>query len=146
MQDKITEYLQKQSDIVFHYIFGSFLKSDRYRDIDIGVYFRDDEFELLRLGEIVSDLEEITHTKVDVIPLNKLYDKNPAFVHEIISTGELSIYGNGEISTEDKETWVNFKVSCIKHFEDTRYLREMSRKALLDRIKSKKLGKRGYAT
>ena len=146
MQDKITKYLQSQSDIVFHYIFGSFLKSDRYRDIDIGVYFRDDEFELLRLGEIVSDLEEITQTKVDVIPLNRLYDKNPAFAHEIISTGELGIHGNGEVSVVDKEIWVNFKVSCIKHYEDTRFLREMSRKALLDRINSKKLGKRGYAT
>jgi predicted nucleotidyltransferase len=117
MQDKITEYLQKQPDIVFHYIFGSFLKSDRYRDIDIGVYFRDDQYELLRLGEIISDLEEITDTKVDVIPLNRLYDKNPAFAHEIISTGELSIHVNGEVSAEDKETWVNFKVSCIKHFK-----------------------------
>lgn len=145
MQDKITKYLQDQPDIVFHYIFGSFLKNDRYRDIDIGVYFRDD-YELLRLGEIVSDLEEITQTKVDVIPLNRLYDKNPAFAHEIISTGELSIFGNGEVSAEDKETWVNFKVNCIKYYEDTRFLREMSQKALIERINSKKLGKRGYAS
>lgn len=37
---KITQYLENQPDLVFFYVFGSFLTSPNYRDIDVGVYFR----------------------------------------------------------------------------------------------------------
>jgi predicted nucleotidyltransferase len=145
LQTSIFRFLEQQHDLVFFYVFGSVLSSQHFRDVDVAVFFRDGDFDLLRVGELVAELEFITQTKTDLIVLNDLFAKNPAFAHEIVSTGSLG-YVSGTPSTTDKDTWVGFKVNCIKYFEDTRYLREMSRKALLNRVESGNLGKRDYAT
>jgi predicted nucleotidyltransferase len=145
LQTSIFRFLEQQYDLVFFYVFGSVLSSQHFRDVDVAVFFRDGDYDLLRVGELVSELELITQTKTDLIVLNDLFAKNPAFAHEIVSTGSLG-YFSGTPSSIDKDIWVGFKVNCIKYFEDTRYLREMSRKALLNRVETGNLGKRDYAT
>jgi len=141
---RIIQYLEVQQDLVFFYVFGSVLTSDNFRDVDVAVYFRNDTPDLLRIGELVGDIEEISGFKTDVVVLNHLYSKNPAFAHEIVSTGQLG-YVIGASDADDKSTWVTFKVNCIKYFEDTRYLRKLSRDALINRVESGELGKRSYA-
>jgi predicted nucleotidyltransferase len=144
LTQRIIQYLEVQQDLVFFYIFGSVLTSEKFRDVDIAVYFRNDTFDLLRIGELISEIEAITESKTDVVVLNHLYSKNPAFAHEIVSTGQLG-YVIGASEADDKSTWVTFKVNCIKYFEDTRYLRKLSREALINRVESGDLGKRNYA-
>lgn len=141
---KIVQFLEVQQDLVFFYVFGSVLTSENFNDVDVAVYFRNDTYDLLRIGELVGEIEVLSGKKSDVVVLNKLYTKNPAFAHTIISTGVLGIV-MGVSGDDDKSTWVNFKVNCIKHYEDTRYLRKLSRDALINRVESGDLGKRNYA-
>jgi predicted nucleotidyltransferase len=60
MIHRIIQYLEVQHDLVFFYVFGSVLTSDNFRDVDVAVYFRNDTNNLLRIGELVGDIEEIS--------------------------------------------------------------------------------------
>jgi len=68
--DTIREFLKDK--IKLAYIFGSFLKRERIRDVDIAVYPASFN-EVLNLG---SKLELKLHMPVDILPLNAL---SPAF-------------------------------------------------------------------
>ncbi len=41
--DKITEILYSKKEIIFSYIYGSFVKEESFRDIDIAVYIKEDK-------------------------------------------------------------------------------------------------------
>lgn len=38
----IKDVLDTHPDVIFAYLFGSFLESDRFRDVDIGIYIKQD--------------------------------------------------------------------------------------------------------
>lgn len=133
----ITDFLSRQEDILFAYIFGSFVKKDKYQDIDIAI-FTSSNPNLLRLGEIQIELHIVTKQKVDLVHINNLHTQNPALAHEIVSNGLLII---------DKEpiTQKKFKeIALLSHF-DNADLNSKMRKAFANRIRDRKIGVRNYA-
>lgn len=85
---KITELLKSKQSIKFAYIFGSFAKGkNRFgSDLDIAVFF-EEEPDLLSIGQLIVELEEVIGFKVDLVSLNNLYEKNPKLAYSIISEG-----------------------------------------------------------
>lgn len=80
IQTKITDYLSKQQDIMFAYLFGSFVDQDRYRDIDVSIYL-DPYPDLIRLGSLQAALDKLLKgRKVDLVLLNDVPKKNPSSV------------------------------------------------------------------
>ncbi len=69
--------MQKNENIIFALIFGSFNSASfsKVSDIDVG-FLSKKEFDLIELGIIIADLEKITRKKIDFIELNDLYKKN----------------------------------------------------------------------
>ena len=98
------------------------------------------ESELLRLGELQSELEHRAGIKVDVTLLNRLYDKNPAFAQKVATTGEVVLNRVAFDEKEAKSEYVDYRVMCLKYFQDSRRLRHMMNEAFERRLKEKKFG------
>lgn len=133
---EIKKYLARQDDVVFAYVFGSFVKRKAFRDIDIAIYINS-EIDLLRLGSIQSELTELTGENIDLVLLNGLPGKNPAFAHEIVTHGEL-------LFTTHQEKFVHYKRKALLFFFDTARLREGVQGAFAKRLESGKFGHRNY--
>jgi uncharacterized protein len=98
----IREILINCDFICAAYLFGSFLRSGTYNDIDLGVYlsYNPDPYERFKLGnQIGQKVEQGIHprTHVDVRILN---NAPVTFTYEVISTGLLLINSNNSKFTE----------------------------------------------
>jgi predicted nucleotidyltransferase len=133
----ITDYLAEQDDIVFAYLFGSFVRKEKFQDVDIAI-FASSDLDLLRLGEIQTELHIATKQKIDIVYFNQIHKQNPALGHEIFTTGQLLL---------DKDPLVrkafNEKI-MLTHFDNADLNKKMQ-EAFNNRIKSKKIGVRSYA-
>ena len=138
IKHQISEYLYKQEDIVFAYLFGSFPVGETFRDIDVAVY-TGGELELLRLGRFQAELSGLVGVETDIIVLNNLYKTDPAFAYELVTTGEL-------LFSRDHERHTMFKKDVFLRFFDTQPLRESVDKAFDERLKSNRFGHRNYAS
>ena len=134
IKDKIYQTLQQRDSVLFAYLYGSFLTRENYRDIDIGVYFKDNT-SLLEIGSLITDLQQVVKKEIDVIPLNNLYLRKPKMANEVMSTGEL-------ILNKDTRTHVSFKENSMKHYFDTAFLRKIMDAAFLNRMGGGGFGKR----
>ena len=132
IEKSITQYLRKQPDILFVYLFGSFIERESYRDIDVAVYFQPD-IKLLRQGELIAGLELMTKVDIDLIRLNRLYKKRPAFAYEILKKGRVIINKNQEIHHL-------YKSKTLRYYLDTNYLRKMMDEAFEERMKDNRFG------
>lgn len=128
--------LDRQEQVVFAYLFGSFVAKDVYRDIDIGIYMEPYP-DLIDLGKIQAALEKKLDAEVDVVLLNNIPDKKPSFGFEVVSKGELIINRNPELHERYKER-------VLHHYFDTAYLREQTEQAFSKRMKAGKFGQRNY--
>ena len=129
--------LNNQEDILFAYLFGSFVCKEKYRDIDIAIYTSNDA-DLMRLGELQTDLHLATRKKIDLTHLNNLILQNPALAHEIVSAGIL-------IVDKSPLTQKHFKEKAfLSHFDNADLNRTM-REAFSNRIRNRKIGVRNYA-
>lgn len=89
--DKIRDILYKKEDIIFAYIYGSFLDNLSFRDIDIGIFFKevckedlsDIEFSLAK--EISSEV----NLPFEIIDLRILNGAKRPFLNSIFRTGLL---------------------------------------------------------
>jgi len=99
---ELKEYLCKKN-ISFALLFGSYARGDSHflSDIDIGVWFKK-EPDILDIGQIVGDLEEICQKRVDFVVLNELYKKNPLLSYNIASKHKI-------LCLKDKECYIDFK-------------------------------------
>ncbi len=105
--------LQKKEDVVFAYLFGSFIDPEMsvFRDIDLGIFIS--PFSTNKAFELEIELsEEIRKAinrsyPVDVLVINNL---NPLFARKII-TGEL-------LFTKDKRLWIDFVVNTSMKADD----------------------------
>ncbi len=70
----LTKILKNNNNIIFAVLFGSYANDTSYNlsDIDIAIY-TNKELDILEIGSIVSDLEQATNKKIDLIVLNNLY-------------------------------------------------------------------------
>lgn len=138
-QDLLAQELEKYNFIVFALLFGSFAENRAMNisDIDIGIY-TNRPITLLEIGLIVTRIEKIAKTKVDLIVLNNLYKKKSVLAFEIVSKGQL-------IFCRDHENFIKFKKDTFIYYLDTAMLRDTIDKSFKKRLSEKRLGERNYA-
>lgn len=98
--DTIRKMLSNQYSICSAYLFGSFLRSDTYHDIDLALYLMQDPnpYERYKIGNrIGQEIEQVIQprTHVDVRVLN---NAPVAFSYEVISTG-LLLFNKNDLKT-----------------------------------------------
>ena len=105
--EKLTQMLQKKSDVVFAYIFGSFVNHTYFRDLDLAIYLNPmdrstfDSFEQ-NLG---SQIELETRIPTDIIILNLA----PLSLKFHITKGKLLFSRNENIRLKFlEETWLKY--------------------------------------
>ncbi len=137
--NKLQNYF-KGSNFSFVLLFGSYANGSfkEGSDIDIGLYF-DKDIDYLELGYHSAKLETILGKKIDLIPLNNIYKKDPLFAFEILNNHILLTY-------KDKNLYNKFKTYSNLYYLDSKQLIEQNRKSLLKRIEDGKIGERNYVS
>lgn len=137
IQVKITDYLSKQQDVMFAYLFGSFVDQDRYRDIDVGIYL-DPYPDLIRLGSLQAALDKLLKGRnVDLVLLNDVPQKKPTLGFQVVNRGKLLLNNNRSLHND-------FKNRTVFHYFDTAYLRDKMEKVFSERVKAGKFADRNY--
>lgn len=128
IEKKITAILENRSEIIFAYIFGSFITSEKYRDIDIAFFVKESfdfkNFESYPFGyesAIVGSLNlGLKTNEVDIILLNK--------ADLLVST---QVYNTGKLLFEkDRLLRVKIENAARKEFIDTNHFRLIRSKNL----------------
>ncbi len=66
---QLESFLRREPDVLFAYVFGSFIKSQRFEDIDLAIYLENSgERKVLRLER---EVEELLHLPVEISLLNE---------------------------------------------------------------------------
>jgi predicted nucleotidyltransferase len=122
MLKKIREILKKDKNVLFAYLFGSYVLSPEYaNDIDIAVYLK----KLTKKYEIklAMKIEKAIKKETEVIALN---DKPLIVIAEVLRTGKL-IYSRSEKDRVDFETRVLPEIfdfnELMKEFDEKRFER-----------------------
>ncbi|MEW6607611.1 MAG: nucleotidyltransferase domain-containing protein [bacterium] len=100
--EKIKQILLNKEEVIFAFIFGSFLNEPSFRDIDIGVYLKDikeeDVFNYeLKLEEIVAKGSKLAFDIVEIKVLN--FAPN-YFLNNIFTRGQLLFCKNYPLLSE----------------------------------------------
>lgn len=90
--DKIKEILAEKEDVVFAVVYGSFLSSPSFRDIDIGIYIKgikkkdvvDCE------AEIAREIAEACNFPIDIVDAIIINFAPVSFLSDIFSTGKIA--------------------------------------------------------
>lgn len=129
---KIAELLKSNQNIKFAYIFGSFAKEEsRFgSDLDIAVLF-EQEPDLLSIGQLIVELEEVVDFNVDLISLNNLFDKNPKLAYSVIADGIL-------LFSTDHKLLNQYKTITYLKYLDFKPVTDLFTSKLNDRISNKK--------
>lgn len=124
--EKCKEILIGYKNIIFAYIFGSFVQ-DKIRkdsDIDIAIYL-DKKMDLETFIDVKMNLTEACKREVDLIILN---DAAPLLKHEICKNNIL-------LFTRDESLETNFKVKTLFEFDDMKRYLDLAYKSNIDRLK-----------
>lgn len=108
--EKIKKLLFSEKEIVFAYIFGSFLSSPTFRDIDVGVYFKDiaKENVLDKELEIAKKISKTCGLPIDYIDVKILNFAPSHFLNSIFKNGILVFSKNEKLlSNIIEETSLN---------------------------------------
>lgn len=131
---KVKESLQRDPDIIFAYVFGSYGKGrpNPLSDVDIAIFVnlrKEDIFD--KKLKLLEDLSKILVTdEIDLVILN---DVPVSLAIEVLRTGRL-------ILSINEEERLNYEVGIIKEYLDTMWLRGLSEKGLIHRIREGRYG------
>ena len=89
--NKIQQTLFKERGVIFAYVYGSFLNSPCFRDVDIGVYLRNVKKKLISDFEIelTQKISKNCDLPFDIIEVRVINFAPYSFINNIIRTGEL---------------------------------------------------------
>ena len=112
---KISDVLKKKENLIFAYIFGSFISEDHFKDLDIGIFVSNRIVgSPLRLElEIEGELEDAVHIPVDVRIIN---NAPLPFVYNVLKSGFLIVDNNRHLRAD-------FAGLVYKKYFDFQYLR-----------------------
>ncbi len=128
----IRDYLITFNEISFAYLFGSFVKSDRYEDIDIAVFLNKD-FDYKNLNKFPYGYHSFLignlclKLKTDNVDLVLLNESDLFLFKKIITTGKL-------LFEKDKFFRIKLESSIKKEFIDTDHYRKIKLKSLQDKL------------
>jgi len=131
--ERLRETFEKDSDIIFCYIFGSYAtgKINPLSDIDFAFYLNEDIDFFEKKLEILAVIEDSLKTdEVDIVVLN---DISPSFFKEIFDRKIVFVDKN-------KDKRLEFEMKKLREFFETEKLRKLSERSLIKRIKSGKYG------
>ena len=102
VREKIKQTLLTRKEIVFAFIFGSFLDSPSFRDIDIGVYLKsikkEDIFDYeLNLAEKIA---KKCHLALDIVEIKVLNFAPSSFLNNIFNRGQLLFCKNYQLLSD----------------------------------------------
>uniref|UniRef100_A0A7C4NUV1 Nucleotidyltransferase domain-containing protein n=2 Tax=Pseudomonadati TaxID=3379134 RepID=A0A7C4NUV1_9BACT len=104
--DEIRKILQEEENIIFAYLYGSFLNALSFRDIDIGIYLNkidEKNIEELEL-KMIKEISKKINLPFEIIDLRVLnYAKN-SFLNNIFRTGLLLFTRDEKFLTDLIET------------------------------------------
>ena len=129
----LKETLEKEKDIIFAYLFGSYGKGKPHRksDIDVAVYLKESTDFFNKKLELIDLISSITKkNKIDILILNQA---TPFIVHSVLKTGKL-------LFSKNEELRISFEVKNIKEYMDLLYYLQRCWKAMQKRIKENKFG------
>jgi predicted nucleotidyltransferase len=133
----IKSFLDDQQEVVFAYVFGSFVYGDSFRDIDIGVYM-DPPPDLMSFGKLRFRLAAlISPHNIDLVQLNGIPDTKPVFAYEVCTKGKLILNKRSDLH----ETFIN---RVIDFYFDTTHLREQMNHSFVRRLATGNFGMRNY--
>lgn len=124
--------LSNNKNIIFAYLFGSRIKN-KIRlgsDLDLAIYFAS-EPDILEIGALCNELENIVNINVDLVMLNDLFLHNPQLSYNILNDGIL-IYSN------DDELLSNYKKRVILEYLDIKLMLDMFNNKFLERLSNNK--------
>ncbi|WPX07819.1 type VII toxin-antitoxin system MntA family adenylyltransferase antitoxin [Anaerocellum danielii] len=134
----LKEYFEKESAIVFAYLFGSYAKGKEREDsdVDIAVYVNEelanDSKRLLEFQvKHMLGISDILRKEVDLVILNQA---SPLLRHEVISEGIL-------IVEKDHDKLVNFKKMSFYYYQDWLHIMKIKMMYIKERISDN--GKKG---
>jgi predicted nucleotidyltransferase len=130
-ENKISEFLQSKDEIIFAYIFGSFIKNQNYHDIDIAVYlnkyFNKNDLKKFPYGYesiLISELTLLAREKIDFIVMN---NADITLQQRIINKGTL-------LFSKDERIRITHENFIRKLYIDAENIRRIKRKYLTKKI------------
>lgn len=116
MKDKVVEILGAKENVVFAYIFGSFVTEECFQDIDVGIYAPEapGTSPLTLELKLEAELEAALRMPVDVRVIN---GAPLTFVYNVIKSGEV-VVDRDATKRDDYEGLI-----CKEYF-DFQYLRK----------------------
>jgi len=99
IEEIIKKTLYQRGDIVFAYLYGSFLDSPSFRDIDIGVHIRaaDKNRTLDYEMEVAQSVSEATGMPFDIVEITVLNFAPNSFLNNVFSRGTLLFSKNNQL-------------------------------------------------
>jgi len=131
---KLKERLEKEEDVIFAYIIGSYAKGKAgpMSDIDIAVYLDRKKEEIfdrkISLNILITEI-----LKTDEVDLVILNEASPLFVHHSLKNGKL-------LFSKDEKKRIAFLVKNLKEYFDMQYYYGRFKEAILKRIEEGKYG------
>ncbi|MDY0081451.1 MAG: nucleotidyltransferase domain-containing protein [Ignavibacteriaceae bacterium] len=131
----IKNKISKNKNIAFAILFGSHATGKvRFgSDLDLAIYFKA-EPELLEIGDLVNQLQEITEDKIDLVKLNGLYSSRPGLAYNIIKDG-IVIY------SEDSLLLAEYKRKVFLEYLNFKPIADMFHNRYLQRLTAHKSGR-----
>lgn len=124
IEDAITDFLSHKDEVLFSYIFGSFVGKDNYHDIDVAVYLNDtfDKNDLMEFpygyeSGLISALNLLVRENIDFIVIN---NAQLTLQKKIIEHGIL-------LFSKDERKRIHFENYIRKLFIDAAHLRKIRR-------------------
>ncbi|NLH61200.1 MAG: nucleotidyltransferase domain-containing protein [Ignavibacteriales bacterium] len=132
----IKNKISKNKNIAFAILFGSHATGKvRFgSDLDIAIYFKT-EPELLEIGDLVNQLQEITEDKIDLVKLNGLYLSRPGLAYNIIKDGII-------VYNEDSKMLAEYKRKVLLEYLNFKPIADMFHNRYLQRLTANKPGRR----
>lgn len=130
---KLKEKLEKEEDIIFVYIFGSYGKGKIFplSDVDIALYLKENGDLFERKVELMSIISEVLKTdEIDLVILNYA---PCSIIHSVFKTGKL-------LFSKDEGKRISFLSRNLKEYMDFSYHREKVWDGMRKRIKEGKFG------
>jgi predicted nucleotidyltransferase len=119
---KISDRLHSRDDILFAYIFGSFMSEDGFKDIDIGIFIHNKKPSPLKIElDMENEMEGIIHLPCDVRVIN---NAPPSFAYNVLESGRLIVDKDSDLRA-DFEGLIYKKYFDLRHLK-REYLREIT--------------------
>lgn len=128
IENNIKEILLKDENIIFAYIYGSFVNEDLFRDIDIGIYLKDIEEKKVfdYEFEISYEISEKLNIDIEIVDVRVLNFAPFNFLNSVFRTGK-PLFSRDEVFLTD----LIEKVSLFAIYNE--HISNLSLKELLDK-------------